>query len=107
MSDEPSGPPAVPAAPLPPPPGACPVCRARFRSTRECTRCGADLAPLHRTLAQAYLLRRHACHHLTSGDIPTAARLLLAADQLHRPPSATTEPTHLLAEWLERHTGHL
>lgn len=48
----------------------CPVCRARFRESVECRRCGADLEPLMLLLAGAHLFRM----------------------SVHRPPQPEREP---------------
>ncbi len=51
--------------------GRCPVCRARFRGTAECSRCGADLSALMRIAARAWHLRN-------------ASRAALIAEQYER-----------------------
>ncbi|MBW2050100.1 MAG: hypothetical protein JRJ09_16450 [Deltaproteobacteria bacterium] len=38
----------------------CPVCRAKFRATRECSRCGADLSSIMRIAAEAWICRKNA-----------------------------------------------
>jgi hypothetical protein len=38
----------------------CPVCLARFRGTRECSRCGADLTMVMKLAARAWRLREAA-----------------------------------------------
>ena len=48
-------------------PGRCPVCRARFRGTRECSRCGADLKPLMVLACLAGRSRRQAWQALSAG----------------------------------------
>lgn len=59
--------------------GRCPVCNARFRGQRLCSRCGADLTVLMRLRAQAWALRQAAAHHFAAGDAPAALRRLVAA----------------------------
>ena len=49
----------------------CPVCRARFRGSRECSRCGADLTMVMTLTASAWRARQ-------------AARQALAADEFAR-----------------------
>ena len=49
----------------------CPVCRARFRGSRECSRCGADLTMVMTLAASAWRARQ-------------AARRALAADEFAR-----------------------
>lgn len=61
---------------------ACPVCKARFRATRQCTRCGADLAPLMVLVVKSYLLRRAARNCLAAGDAASAGRLASTAQTL-------------------------
>jgi hypothetical protein len=39
-------------------PVSCPVCRARFRSSSLCPRCGADLTALMLLATHAYVMRR-------------------------------------------------
>ena len=53
----------------------CPVCRARFRGTTDCSRCGADLSPLMRLAGRAWLARQRAIHSLLSGEPHLAAEL--------------------------------
>lgn len=61
----------------------CPVCGARFRGTRECSRCGADLLTLMRIAAQAYRLRAAARRALGAGDPSRAVRSATQAEALH------------------------
>ncbi len=69
----------------------CPVCRARFRSSRECSRCGADLTALMVLAAHAYLQRQSARQSLRQGDYWTALASAQAAQRLH-----TTEQGRVL-----------
>ena len=50
-----------------PEPG-CPACGARFRGTRECSRCGADLGALMTLRTRAWQMREQARLALLSGD---------------------------------------
>ena len=69
----------------------CPVCRARFRETGQCPRCGADLTPLMLLAAHAYALRHLARQALKSGDALAALESARAAQSLH----STSEGGHL------------
>lgn len=62
---------------------ACPVCGARFRGARECSRCGADLSVLLRILARAHRHREAARAALAAGDLPEATRQAARAEALH------------------------
>ena len=65
----------------------CPVCRARFRGSAECSRCGADLTRVLSLIAEAWRLRRSAREALLEGD-PTRARSLAAeAQTIHHTPA--------------------
>lgn len=46
----------------------CPVCQARFRGSRICSRCGADLEPLMVLTVKAWQLRQAARQALDAGD---------------------------------------
>jgi hypothetical protein len=61
----------------------CPVCRARFRGSSLCSRCGADLAGLMLLEAHAYVLRRSARQSLRRGDCRAALASAQAAQRLH------------------------
>jgi hypothetical protein len=61
----------------------CPVCKARFRSAAECSRCGADLKALMLLVSQAYALREAARQALRSGDGRNALASVRAAQGLH------------------------
>lgn len=65
------------------PAGSCPVCRARFRGSSQCSRCGADLAALMLVVAHAYRLRQTARQSLLRGDLDTALIAVREAQQLH------------------------
>ena len=62
-------------------PTTCPVCRAPFRHAVACPRCGADLAPLMATLAQAWSLRQRARQALRAGNYLHATTLARAAHE--------------------------
>ena len=52
----------------------CPVCRARFRGSSECSRCGADLTIIMSLAASAWRMRQEA--RLALADDPQRARAL-------------------------------
>jgi len=79
-------------------PHQCPVCRAPFRGSRVCSRCGADLGPLMILAVRAWRLRQEARRELTRGDLTEARRLAAAAQALHRTPRGAS--LQLLATWL-------
>ena len=68
----------MPAAQAP----QCPVCQARFRRQRTCTRCGADLTILMRLAGQSWLARQAARAALRAGNLDAAQRLAGHAQQL-------------------------
>jgi hypothetical protein len=82
---------------------ACPVCKARFRMTRQCTRCGADLAPLMALIVKSHLLRSAARQALYAGDTMNGRRLASMAQAL----LSTPEGSRLvwIARWLEERAG--
>ena len=77
----------------------CPVCRASFRGTRECSRCGADLGPVMTLRVQAHLVRKAARDAVWGGDFVRALELVRKAQGL-----CVTEDgrkLELLLRWLE------
>ncbi|MBI2931076.1 MAG: hypothetical protein HYY16_05450 [Planctomycetes bacterium] len=66
---------------------SCPVCRARFRQSRECPRCGADLGPLMTLAVAGHDLRRRAREALRAGDVERGRALAEAAQRLHSTPA--------------------
>jgi len=76
----------------------CPVCRARFRETAECSRCGADLEPLMRTVARAWRLRETARKEIGLGRFDKARRLAEAAERARH--TEAGRKLLLLMEWL-------
>jgi hypothetical protein len=64
-------------------PASCPVCKARFRGSSQCSRCGADLTSLMLLAAHAYILRRAARQSLREGDCQAALDSAQAAQRLH------------------------
>jgi hypothetical protein len=57
----------------------CPVCQARFRGARICSRCGADLEPLMLLAVKAWQLRQAARQALDAGDVQRALALAIEA----------------------------
>jgi hypothetical protein len=62
--------------------GTCPVCRASFRGTENCPRCGAHLGVLMQIAAHAYALRRTAVERVLAGDAQAALAAVEAAQGL-------------------------
>jgi predicted amidophosphoribosyltransferase len=60
----------------------CPVCRARFRGARECSRCGADLTVVMTLAASAWRLRRAAREAVAAGDFARARQLASRAQEI-------------------------
>jgi predicted amidophosphoribosyltransferase len=57
----------------------CPVCQARFRGARVCSRCGAGLEPLMLLSVEAWQLRQAARQALHAGDLERALGLAIQA----------------------------
>jgi hypothetical protein len=76
----------------------CPVCQARFRSARVCSRCGADLGPLMGLAVKAWRLRQAARQALERGDYERAVGWASEAQHVHRTPHG--ESLRLLSAWL-------
>jgi len=76
----------------------CPVCQARFRSARICSRCGADLGPLMLLAVQAWQLRQAARQALHAGDVQRA--LALASEAQGIQGTGSGESLRLLGAWL-------
>jgi len=60
----------------------CPVCRARFRGSRECSRCGADLRIIMGLAAAAWRLRKAARRALAENNFERAGALAAQAEAL-------------------------
>ncbi len=60
----------------------CPVCRVRFRGTRACGRCGADLGALMALQARAWRAREDARRALEEGRVAKARDLAARAQGL-------------------------
>jgi len=76
----------------------CPVCQARFRGARICSRCGADLEPLMLLAVQAWQLRQAARRALDTGDVERALRLSVEAQGIQD--TGSGEALRLLGAWL-------
>ena len=78
----------------------CPVCQARFRGSRLCSRCGADLEPLMRLTVRAWQLRQAARQAFDTGDVGRALGLASEAEGTQN--TERGEALRLLAAWLRR-----
>lgn len=76
----------------------CPVCQARFRGSRTCSRCGADLEPLMLLSVKAWQLRQAARQALDAGDFGRALGLAIEAQGAQNTESG--EALRLLGAWL-------
>jgi hypothetical protein len=63
----------------------CPTCRAAWRETTECPRCGSDLTAVMRTAAAAWRHRRAALAALAAGEDAEALAHAREALALQRP----------------------
>jgi predicted amidophosphoribosyltransferase len=77
----------------------CPVCQARFRGARICSRCGADLEPLMLLAVKAWQLRQAARQALDTGDVERALGLATEAQGIQGTESG--EALRLLGAWLK------
>ena len=82
------------------PPPRCPVCRAAFRGTTQCSRCGAGLERLMALLAEAHALRRAARQSLRQGRVDDAHELASAAQD--RCATEAGRRVLLLTRWLRQ-----
>ena len=78
----------------------CPVCQARFRGARICSRCGADLEPLMVLAVEAWQLRQAARQALDGGDVERALKLAGEAQGIQGTQSG--EALRLLGAWLAK-----
>ena len=77
----------------------CPVCQARFRGVRICSRCGADLEPLMLLAVKAWQLRQAARQSLDGGDVERALELTIEAQGMQD--TECGEALRLLGAWLK------
>ena len=76
----------------------CPVCRAKFRGTRQCSRCGADLTAVMTLIARAQHHRNNARKSLQVLNFKEAHKLAAAAQKEHA--TETGRKLQLLTSWL-------
>jgi hypothetical protein len=76
----------------------CPVCRAKFRGSRQCSRCGADLGGIMILSARAQLYRANARKSLYALHFEKAHELAAAAQKTHA--TETGKKLLLLTSWL-------
>ena len=79
-------------------PSICPVCRAKFRSTRQCSRCGADLAGIMVLSSRAQLYRENARKSLYTLNFENAHKLAARAQEAHA--TEAGRRLLLLTSWL-------
>ena len=77
----------------------CPVCRAKFRSTRQCSRCGADLTALMILSVRAQHCRVSARKSLFALEFEKAHEFAAAAQKEHA--TETGRKLLLLTSWLK------
>ena len=76
----------------------CPVCRARFRGARGCSRCGADLTMVMSLAASAWRIRLAARQALAGGEFARTRYLASAAQQICCTPAGRR--LEALSAWL-------
>lgn len=79
----------------------CPVCRAAFRETAVCSRCGVDLTGLMTLAAEAYFLRQNARQAISEGDWRRGLLMAGQAQDICGTPQG--KRLHLLASWYASH----
>jgi len=67
--------------------GRCPVCLARFRGARLCSRCGADLEPLMILAVKSWSLRAASRTAIGAGRFEQALALAQQAQEAQRTPT--------------------
>jgi len=77
----------------------CPVCRAKFRGTRQCSRCGADLTGLMVLSVRAQHCRVNARKSLFALNFEKAHEFAAAAQKEHA--TETGRKLLLLTSWLK------
>jgi hypothetical protein len=77
----------------------CPVCQARFRGARICSRCGADLEPLMRLAVHAWQSRQAARQALDAGEVERALGFAIEAQGAQG--TGSGEALRLLGAWLK------
>ena len=81
----------------------CPVCQARFRGARICSRCGADLEPLMLLAVKAWQLRQAARQALEAGNVERALGFAIEAQGIQGTDGG--EALRLLGAWLKTVCG--
>ena len=83
----------------------CPVCRASFRGSTRCFRCGADLSIIMRLQTAAWRLREAARDAIREGDPNRAHALATKAQEIYH----TTQGSRLkfVAVWLQVHGNRI
>ena len=76
----------------------CPVCRARFRGARVCSRCGADLTVVMTLVASSWRMRQAAREALAAGEFARTRDLASRAQQICRTPAG--RKLEALGAWL-------
>jgi hypothetical protein len=82
----------------------CPVCRARFRGSWECSRCGADLKTIMSLQVGAWRLREAARQAIANGDLAKAGALASKAETLFHTPAGRR--IQALSSWLADHLAY-
>jgi len=67
--------------------GRCPVCLARFRGARICSRCGADLEPLMILAVKSWRLRAASRAAIGAGQFEQALNLAQQSQQAQHTPA--------------------
>ena len=68
-------------------PNRCPVCQARFRGARLCSRCGADLGRLMLISAEAWRLREAARKAIVAGEFGRGFEYAASAQEAQATPA--------------------
>ena len=78
----------------------CPVCQARFRGARICSRCGADLSRLMVLAVEAWRARDNARTAIAAGEFRSGWEAAVQAQEMQstRPGAAL----QVVGEWLAR-----
>lgn len=81
----------------------CPVCQARFRGARTCSRCGADLTRPMLLAAEAWRMREQARAAILAGEFELGRGLAARAQEAKQTPAGTV--LRALCEWLGHSAG--
>ena len=76
----------------------CPVCQARFRGARICSRCGADLGRPMLLAAEAWRLREAARTVIAAGEFGRGFELAVRAQEAQSTPAG--EVLRRIGQWL-------